>query len=169
MAARTLPEGVRVAILADTDVVAVRRQARNLGEQLGFSLSDRTLLATAVSELARNIVQYARTGNVELMPFNHVDRVGVSIVAEDEGPGIADLTLALQDGYSTSGSLGLGLPGVKRLMDDFEIVSAPGEGTRIYACMSISSSPLGASTRPRTTAVRSAAAGTRAKRVRRSR
>lgn len=137
MASKAHAGGIQVPIHADTDIIAVRQEARHLAEQLGFSPSDRTLLATAVSELARNIVQYAKSGFIVLKPFSTASTVGVSILAEDQGPGIADLSLALRDGYSTSGSLGLGLPGVKRLMNEFEISSRPGEGTRVFASMSI--------------------------------
>ena len=137
MASKTHAGGIQVPIHADTDIIAVRQEARQLAEQLGFSPSERTLLATAVSELARNIVQYAHSGVVVLKPFHNTTSVGVSILAEDQGPGIADLALALRDGYSTSGSLGLGLPGVKRLMNEFEISSRLGEGTRVFATMSI--------------------------------
>ena len=137
MAVRALPDGVQVPIHSDLDIIAVRQEARQLAEQLGFSASDRTLLATAVSELARNIVQYARSGVVVLKAQHNANSVGVSILAEDHGPGIADLTMALRDGYSTSGSMGLGLPGVKRLMNEFEISSRLGEGTTVYATMTI--------------------------------
>jgi serine/threonine-protein kinase RsbT len=147
MAVRALPSGVQVPIHADTDIIAVRQEARQLAEQLGFSPSDRTLLATAVSELARNIVQYARGGVVVLKAIHNASSVGVSILAEDRGPGIADLALALRDGYSTSGSLGLGLPGVKRLMSEFEISSRPGEGTRVFATMSIPKARVGSKSR----------------------
>lgn len=137
MAVRAFPDGVQVPIHADLDIIEVRQEARLLAEQLGFSPSDRTLLATAVSELARNIVQYAHSGVIVLKAYHGGDLVGVSILAEDQGPGIADLSLALRDGYSTSGSLGLGLPGVKRLMNEFEISSRLGEGTRVFATMAI--------------------------------
>jgi serine/threonine-protein kinase RsbT len=140
MAPARLPDEVRIAIRADLDIIAVRQKAREIAGQLGFSPSDRTMLATAVSELARNIVQYATEGMVILRPFEESGGAGVTVIAEDEGPGIADLSLALQDGYSTSGSLGMGLPGVRRLMDHFEITSARGKGTRVVASMS---TPIG--------------------------
>jgi serine/threonine-protein kinase RsbT len=136
MTSARLPDEVRVAIRADLDIIAVRQKAREIAAQLGFSPSDRTMLATAVSELARNIVQYATEGVVVLRPFEEAGRAGVTVIAEDQGPGIADLSLALQDGYSTSGSLGMGLPGVRRLVDHFEITSARGRGTRVVASMS---------------------------------
>ena len=145
--AREMHESVQVPIAADLDIIAVRQKARELAERLGFSPSERTLLATAVSELARNIVQYAHSGVVVLKPFHNASSVGVSILAEDQGPGIADLSLALRDGYSTSGSLGLGLPGVKRLMSEFEISSRLGEGTRVFASMSIPKARVAAKAR----------------------
>jgi serine/threonine-protein kinase RsbT len=102
-----------------------------MAKELGFSASDATLLATAISELARNIVSYARRGEIILRATNNCERSGVMVVARDDGPGIPSIDLALQDGYSTSGSLGLGLPGVRRLVDEFEIVSAVGSGTTV--------------------------------------
>ncbi len=89
------------------------------------------MVATAISELARNILEYARTGQIEVGVANKGSRIGLVVVALDSGPGIADISRAMQDGYSTGHGLGLGLPGVKRLMDEFMIVSAPGEGTCI--------------------------------------
>jgi serine/threonine-protein kinase RsbT len=98
---------------------------------LGFSSGDATLIATAISELSRNVVQYARSGEVTLEAVVNGARRGIRIRVEDRGPGIADVDRALEDGYSTSGQLGLGLPGVKRLMDDIEIDSQPGRGTTV--------------------------------------
>jgi serine/threonine-protein kinase RsbT len=95
----------------------------------GFSAVDSTLIATAISELARNIVSYARKGEIVLQSLKDSRRKGVLIIASDNGPGIPDLRLALRDGFSTSGSLGLGLPGVKRLVDEFQIASSIGQGT----------------------------------------
>lgn len=122
---------VTVAVAADIDVVSARRQGRILAEQLGFSASEATLVATAISELARNIVLYAGTGAIEITRVDGGGRSGVSIVARDQGPGIADIKLAINQGYSTSGGLGLGLPGVRRIMDEFEIDSEPGRGTTV--------------------------------------
>jgi serine/threonine-protein kinase RsbT len=99
--------------------------------ELGFSSGDATLIATAISELARNIVSYARNGQVILKDIQGSNRVGIAVTASDDGPGIPDVGQALRDGFSTSGSLGLGLPGVRRLMDEFEIVSKPGQGTKV--------------------------------------
>jgi serine/threonine-protein kinase RsbT len=99
--------------------------------EAGFSTGDATLIATAISELARNIVSYARKGEITLKIVNASVRQGILIVASDNGPGIPDIRQAMRDGFSTSGSLGLGLPGVRRLMDEFEITSQPGKGTMV--------------------------------------
>ena len=123
---------IRVPITSDQDVVAARQQGRALAAKLEFSSSESTLIATAISELARNIVSYARHGEIRIIPQNS-GRPGIVIVASDEGPGIADIRQAMRDGFSTSGSLGLGLPGVRRLMDEFEIASERGKGTTVIA------------------------------------
>ena len=121
---------VRVPIASDIDIVAARQQGRALAMRLGFSSSDATMVATAISELARNIVLYAMRGEIVLAIEHHNSNGPILVItARDEGKGIADLRLALQDGYSTSGRLGVGLPGVKRLMDEFEISSTVGRGT----------------------------------------
>lgn len=122
---------VTVAVAADLDVVSARRQGRILAEQLGFSAGEATLVATAISELARNIVLYAGTGEIVVARVDGGGRFGVAIVARDRGPGIADVRLAVNQGYSTSGGLGLGLPGVRRIMDEFEIDSEVGRGTMV--------------------------------------
>lgn len=121
----------RVAVRTAEDVIVARQEGRTMACQLGFSSTDITLIVTAISELARNIVLYAGAGEIILKPLNQSPRVGIAIVAHDEGPGIADVELALQDGYSTSGGLGLGLPGTRRLMDEFHIVSKVGQGTTV--------------------------------------
>jgi serine/threonine-protein kinase RsbT len=122
---------IRVAINSDQDIVVARQKGRALATELGFTSGDATLIATAISELARNIVSYARKGQITLQIVNGEDRQGLSIVASDDGPGIPDVRQALRDGFSTSGSLGLGLPGVRRLMDEFQITSMPGRGTTV--------------------------------------
>ncbi len=122
---------VCVPVASENDLVAARREGRVLAERLGFSPSEATLVATAISELARNIVSYARGGEILFSLANCDGRHGVTIVARDQGPGIADIRLALQDGYSTSRGLGLGLPGVRRIMDEFNIVSELGCGTTV--------------------------------------
>jgi len=122
---------IRVAINSDQDIVSARQKGRVVANELGFSSSDATLIATAISELARNIVSYARKGQIVISKVNGHNREGIAVIATDEGPGIADIRQALRDGFSTSGSLGLGLPGVRRLMDEFEITSQPGKGTTV--------------------------------------
>ena len=122
---------IRVEINSDQDIVVARQKGRILAGELGFSSGDATLIATAISELARNIVSYARTGEIKLKGIHGSSRIGIMVIASDDGPGIIDIRQALRDGFSTSGSLGLGLPGVRRLMDEFEITSQPGKGTMV--------------------------------------
>ena len=122
----------QILIASDRDVVTARQQGRAVALQTGFSMSEATLIATAISELARNIVSYANHGSVTLQPVHGSNGAsGLTIIASDSGPGIADINLALRDGYSSSGGLGLGLPGVRRLMDEFDIVSSSGSGTTV--------------------------------------
>ena len=125
------PVEVRVPIRIDADIVAAREKGRELAAELGFLDGDSTVIAAAISEVARNIVSYAGEGEIVLSSEERSERRAIVIVARDRGPGIADLDLAMQDGYSTSGGFGLGLPGTKRLMDEFEIVSEPGQGTTV--------------------------------------
>lgn len=120
---------VRIPIQRDDDIVAARTEGRRLAATLSFSPSDLTVLATAISEVARNILSHANHGEVSVRIIERGNRRGVVVVARDQGPGIADVALAMEDGYSTSGGLGLGLPGARRLMDDFEITSERGGGT----------------------------------------
>jgi serine/threonine-protein kinase RsbT len=122
---------VVVPIRADADVLVARQKARELAKSLKFSSSELTLIATAISEVARNIVTYAKQGEIALRLVSKGPRRGIRVVAHDEGPGIADVARAMEDGFSTSSSLGLGLPGSKRLMDDFDIVSTLGKGTTV--------------------------------------
>jgi serine/threonine-protein kinase RsbT len=122
---------IRVAIRTDADVVTARQEARTMGAALGFSSTDLTLLATAISEIARNITTYAGEGEVALRVRRETGRAGIEVVATDEGPGIVNVELAMQDGYTTGNGLGLGLPGTRRLVDDFELDTTPGAGTRI--------------------------------------
>lgn len=122
---------IRVPVNSDTDIVEARRLGRMLASKLGFSSSDLAMIATAISELARNIVVYARGGEIILKLVEEKGRHGIVVVATDRGPGISDVARALQVGYSTSGSLGLGLPGTRRLMDEFEIASVVGQGTTV--------------------------------------
>lgn len=127
-----MPVGeIKVAINSDQDIVLARQKGRAMATELGFSSGDATLIATAISELARNIVSYARKGQIAIKGVQGSSRIGILVVASDDGPGIADIRQALRDGFSTSGSLGLGLPGVRRLMDEFEITSQPNQGTTV--------------------------------------
>jgi serine/threonine-protein kinase RsbT len=123
-------EELRIPIASEGDIVIARQQGRTLAGQLGASRGAMTLVASAISELARNIVQYAREGEIVLSMVEE-SRRGIQIVARDHGPGIPDLELAMRDGYSTGGSLGLGLPGARRLMDEFAIDSEVGKGTTV--------------------------------------
>ena len=120
-----------VPINTDSDIVAARQKGRELATELGFVSTDSTLLATAISELARNIVRYANCGEIFIASVQSGDRVGITVVARDKGPGITNISLAMQDGFSTSGGLGLGLPGVKRLMDEFHLASDANTGTTV--------------------------------------
>jgi serine/threonine-protein kinase RsbT len=124
-------EETHVPIDHDGDIVSARKKARELAMQVGFSGSDLTIIATAISEVARNIVVYADRGEIVLSALRNGSRRGVLVVARDHGPGIVDIDRAMRDGFSTGKSLGLGLPGAKRLMDEFEISSEIGKGTTI--------------------------------------
>jgi serine/threonine-protein kinase RsbT len=122
----------RIAIESDGDVVTARQRARELAAGLELSSTDQTLLATAISEVARNITAYATRGEVTLRIVRDGNgRAGIEVIASDEGPGIEDIERALQDGYTTGGGLGLGLPGARRLVDEFDIESGPTQGTRV--------------------------------------
>jgi serine/threonine-protein kinase RsbT len=130
------PERVeeRIAIESDADVVTARQRARELAAELELTSTDQTLLATAISEVARNITTYATRGEVLLSIVRDEGpptREGIRVVARDQGPGIADIEQALQDGFTSGGGLGLGLPGARRLVDEFVIESAPSEGTTV--------------------------------------
>ena len=122
---------ILVPILTDMDIVSARQSGRKLATELGFSQTDTTLIATAISELTRNIILYAKQGEVVLRPLQRLDIKGIMVIARDQGPGIDNVPQVMRMGFSTSGSLGLGLPGVKRLMDEFKIDSQPGSGTTI--------------------------------------
>ena len=126
-----MADEVRIEVAGDTGIVEARQTGRDLAAQLGFSLTDLTLIATAISEVARNITTYAGRGEISLRLVRQAGRRGLVVVASDEGPGIADLDRALEDGYSTGRGMGLGLPGARRLMDEFEIDSSPGHGTTV--------------------------------------
>ena len=118
-----------IAVISEEGIVLARQAGREMSAGLGLSETDQTLVATAISEVARNIILYAGRGVVELEVTTGPNGYGLRIRAVDEGPGIPDIELAMRDGYSTGSSLGLGLPGARRLMDDFSITSEPGHGT----------------------------------------
>ena len=126
-----MSDEVRVSVKSDADVVAAREKGRKLSSQLGFSSTDLTLIVTAISEVARNIVLYAREGQITMRLVKNATQSGIVVIAEDEGPGIPDLELAMRDAYSTGNGLGLGLPGARRLMDEFEIESELARGTTV--------------------------------------
>lgn len=126
-----MPDEMSVPIVNDGDIVLARQQGRALAARLGFTSSEQALIATAISEVARNIILYATRGEISLCSALANDAGGIVVVACDEGPGIPDVELAMQDGYSTGGGLGLGLPGSKRMMDEFEIQSSVGQGTKV--------------------------------------
>jgi serine/threonine-protein kinase RsbT len=121
----------RIRIAADEDVVLARQKGRELAAAAGFSQTDATLIATAISELVRNILSYAGSGEIELARVHENGREGVVVVAADSGPGIGDVDAAMQEGFSTAGGLGMGLPGARRLVDEFDIVSEVGRGTTV--------------------------------------
>ena len=122
---------IRVPITSDSDMVPARAEGRALATKLGFSRTDATLIATAISEIARNIVVHVGNGEILLEPMYEDGRYGVLVVAQDTGPGIADIEAALDHGFASGKGLGLGLPGARRLMDEFHIASEPGKGTTV--------------------------------------
>lgn len=122
---------VRQRIVGEDDIVASRQRAREVARQLGFGAVDQSRIATAVSELARNIVRYATdgSGDVAIREVSASGRIGIEIVVSDDGPGIPDVETALRDGYTSGGGMGMGLPGTRRLMDEMTIDSVVGRGT----------------------------------------
>jgi serine/threonine-protein kinase RsbT len=121
----------RLQISSEHDILTARQRGRELAADVGFSGSDLTIVATAISEIARNIVEYAGRGEIVFTLVRDGRSRGIVVVARDEGPGIPDVALAMQDGYSTRRSLGLGLPGARRLMDEFDVQSEAGRGTTV--------------------------------------
>jgi serine/threonine-protein kinase RsbT len=119
------------AITSSSDIVKVRQLVRELAISLGFTLVEQTKVVTAASELARNALVHGGGGNVRMQALNNETRRGLKLTFSDEGPGIADLEQALKDGFSTGSGMGLGLSGAKRLANEFEIESAPGQGTKV--------------------------------------
>ena len=126
-----MAQGKAAVIRSDLDIVIARTLARDTAKTLGFGAIDQARIATAVSELARNIFLYAGTGTVTVREVERGGRKGIEVICEDQGPGITNVDLVMQDGYSTSRGMGMGLPGAKRLMDDFVISSQEGVGTTI--------------------------------------
>lgn len=124
-------EQVVIAVKMSNDIVTARQAGRELAEELGFTLTDRTMISTAISEVARNITSYAGSGEIRLQVDERDGRRALVVQAKDQGPGIIDIPRAMEDGYSTGLGLGLGLPGAKRLMDGMAIESAPGQGTLV--------------------------------------
>jgi serine/threonine-protein kinase RsbT len=124
-----MADEVRIRIAQDTDLIPARAEARALADRLGFTRTDATLIATAISEIARNIVVHVGRGEVVLQPFEEGTRYGLTVIATDRGPGIRDVDAALRDEISGRGGLGLGLPGARRLMDEFEVTSDAEHGT----------------------------------------
>lgn len=128
-----MSEKSSVEIVTEWDIVAVRQLGRNEAKEIGFGTVDQARITTAISELARNIYLYAKLGEIEIERLQDGERKGIAIVAKDQGPGIQDIRQVMEDGYSTSGGLGAGLPGVKRLMDTIHVDSVVGRGTIIRA------------------------------------
>ena len=126
-----MPAETHVPIEHEGDIVTARQKGRELAASRGLSRTEQTLVATAISEVARNIVVYAQRGEVVLAAVEERGRRGLMVVARDDGPGIANPELAMREGWSTGKSLGMGLPGAKRLMDEFELSTALGKGTTI--------------------------------------
>ena len=126
-----MSDEVHIDVECDADIVPARAGGRALASKLGFSRTDATLIATAISEMARNIIVHAGSGEIVVRPEHGNDRSGVVVIARDSGPGIPDLEAAMEDGYGNKGGLGLGLPGTRRIMDDFEIETAVGRGTTV--------------------------------------
>jgi serine/threonine-protein kinase RsbT len=122
---------VEVVVSSEADIVRARQQGRALALQAGFTGTDLALIATAISEASRNIIEYAKKGEVFLRIIHQGGTKGLSVEARDRGPGIPDIALAMQDGYSSGKGLGMGLPGMRRLMDEFEISSKVGSGTTV--------------------------------------
>jgi serine/threonine-protein kinase RsbT len=122
---------IRVRVEKDADLVTARAEGRALAQRLGFRPPDPTLIATAISELARNLVVHVGHGEIIMRPLVDGRRYGVLVIVRDEGPGIADVDAALSLGHASKGGLGLGLPGARRLMDEFELDSEPGKGTTV--------------------------------------
>jgi serine/threonine-protein kinase RsbT len=123
------PDEIRIEIVTDGDIVKARQAGRELAASAGCASTDQTMVATAISEIARNLLTHAGGGDLEMRLVDRRGRTTLEIVARDDGPGIADLERALEDGFTTGDGLGLGLPGARRLMDEFTVESEVGRGT----------------------------------------
>jgi serine/threonine-protein kinase RsbT len=126
-----MAQGKVAAIRSDLDIVIARTLARDIAKSLGFGAIDQARIATAVSELARNIFLYAGSGTVTIREIERGGRKGIEVICNDQGPGIANIDVVMRDGYSTSRGMGMGLPGARRLMDEFDIRSQEGVGTTV--------------------------------------
>lgn len=115
----------------DEEVILIRKEVRKVCQELGFSTLEQTRIITACSELARNLIHHGQGGKINISAIEGTDKQGIEVEFIDQGPGIPDVDLAMQEGYSTVGSLGMGLPGARRLVDEMEIDSQPGKGTRV--------------------------------------
>ena len=124
---------MKVEIKTTEDIITSRSVAKEMAKEMGFGIVDQTKIATAISELTRNIILYAGQGRVDIKAIAAANRKGLEIICEDQGPGIADINLAMQDGFSTSKGLGMGLPGAKRPMDEFDLQAERGKGTKVTA------------------------------------
>jgi serine/threonine-protein kinase RsbT len=129
----TTPSDIIIPLAIEEDIVTARQNARDVAKRLGFGMVDQSRIATAVSELARNVIRYATDsrGTVAVRSIRLRDQVGVEIVVSDDGPGIADIQQVLQPGFTSGRGLGIGLPGTRRLMDEMVVDSALGRGTTI--------------------------------------
>jgi len=126
-----MPDDETLPVRSSNDIVVVRQVVRMRAVEIGFNLVEQTKIVTAASELARNTIDHGGGGSARLQSLRNGGRAGLRLTFEDKGPGIADIELALKDGYTTGGGLGLGLSGARRLSNEFEIQSRPGEGTRV--------------------------------------
>lgn len=135
LASQGISECSTIAISSAQDIVEARQKGRIITQELGCSPTQATLVATAISELARNIILYAEQGEISLSRFENDKKVGIQIIATDDGPGIPNIARAMMNGFSTSGGLGLGLPGLKHISDSFKIDSKPGQGVRVEMVM----------------------------------
>ena len=128
-----MPLEDHVNIISDDDVIAARQEGRRLAAEIGFSPTDQAMVAAVITELGRNLIDHAGGGEMHYHPMGDVGRRGIAVVARDDGPGIVNVKEALQAAYSVAGGLGLGLRGVKGIMDSLDIISVPGKGTTVTA------------------------------------